>query len=254
MTWCSSLSDVLIPQAVRDLLDWWLPRARGVLGASVRSVLLHGSVVLGDFQAGWSDVDVCLVLRGPLSRERRAGLEALQRQTDQSFLVRGAYGWSSGQTVDVIRVHAERGDLDHEHFVDPFDQLGLAAGAHLLAGEGLVVRRPGVAALEARTRRLEQEASAPPPGASAVWYASVPQLLARAVVFWRDGELIGKTEALSRLTEEGGEAAEAFAPALRARRQGSSTAAEQIDALRRAHLKATSFARAVLAQACRRVS
>ncbi|MEZ6007855.1 MAG: hypothetical protein R3F05_08795 [Planctomycetota bacterium] len=82
----------------------------------------------------------------------------------------------------------------------------------------------------------------------------MPQLLARAVVFWRDGELIGKTQALSRLVGEGHEAAEAFAPALRARREGSSAAAEQLDALRQAHLRATSFARAVLARACRRVS
>ncbi|MEZ6007854.1 MAG: hypothetical protein R3F05_08790 [Planctomycetota bacterium] len=54
----------------------------------------------------------------------------------------------------MIRVEAGGGDLDREHFVDPFDQLGLAARTHLLAGEGLVVRRPGVAVLAARTRRL----------------------------------------------------------------------------------------------------
>ncbi|MGE0191855.1 MAG: nucleotidyltransferase domain-containing protein [Planctomycetota bacterium] len=236
------MSETPLPAAVQGLLAWWLPRAEVACGDALRAMLLYGSVVLGDFQAGWSDVDVCAVLREPPSRTRERCLAELHHATELAF-VEGREGpWSSGQTVDLLVLYAAHGDLDHEHVQDAFDQLGLATRTRVLAGESVTIAHPDRDALSRRSMRLEQEACSPPEGASAIWYAAVLQLLARAVVFWRDGELVSKTRALLRLIEERGQVAEAFELALRVRRGGSATAARHTDELRGAHAVATPWA------------
>ncbi len=63
------MGQVTVPPAVEGMLEWWLRQVREVLDDQLLSVVLYGSVTLGDFQPGWSDVDVCVVLREPIAKD-----------------------------------------------------------------------------------------------------------------------------------------------------------------------------------------
>lgn len=78
------MATIEIPAAVRVLLDWWLPRIREVLEPRLRSVRLFGSVALGGYVPGRSDVDVCSVVDGgvrPEDGERIAQVHDRMRET-----------------------------------------------------------------------------------------------------------------------------------------------------------------------------
>lgn len=62
-----------LPPPVKAQLDAWLARVVSTLGDELVGVLVHGSVVRGEYQPGSSDVDVVVVLRNAA----RAQLEAL---------------------------------------------------------------------------------------------------------------------------------------------------------------------------------
>ncbi|RSM47516.1 hypothetical protein DMB66_48105 [Actinoplanes sp. ATCC 53533] len=53
-----------------------------IVGAAVRSVILHGSLSAGGFRAGRSDIDVLAVIDGGLTDARVAAVERLVRRAD----------------------------------------------------------------------------------------------------------------------------------------------------------------------------
>ncbi|MEU9508716.1 aminoglycoside adenylyltransferase domain-containing protein [Micromonospora sp. NPDC048170] len=53
-----------------------------IVGPSVRSVILHGSLAAGDFHPGRSDIDLLVVAEGALSDAQADALEILVRQAD----------------------------------------------------------------------------------------------------------------------------------------------------------------------------
>ena len=61
---------------VQLYLDRVVSTLREHLGAELVGVYLHGSLAMGAFDPGRSDVDILAVCTGPLSAQRRVGLGA----------------------------------------------------------------------------------------------------------------------------------------------------------------------------------
>ncbi|MDJ0973165.1 MAG: nucleotidyltransferase domain-containing protein [Planctomycetota bacterium] len=223
------------PAAVQPLLAWWLPRVRDVLGDTYRSALLFGSVAVGDFAPGWSDVDVCVVTTAPLTVEQERRVGELRRDLDAHFLAPDAYGWSSGQTIDALYVTVDELVGRAPSALDPFNRLSLVTCTRLLDGEPARIEPPTEDALRNRTAAFVEEAARPPSEATPIWFASMIQLLARALVYWREGTLVSKSAALERLIQNGDAQADDFALALRVRLEGSAAAAGRESALRDAY-------------------
>lgn len=62
----------------------------GILEPCGPALYLHGSVVLGDFRQGWSDIDLLCLTERPLSREQAETLvrlrqKLLQEEPDNPF-------------------------------------------------------------------------------------------------------------------------------------------------------------------------
>ena len=45
-------------------------RIGGILGCDLHGIWLYGSVVLGDYRPGWSDIDLLVLTRGPIAEPR----------------------------------------------------------------------------------------------------------------------------------------------------------------------------------------
>lgn len=69
-------------------------RCAGILGGKVRSVVLYGSLATADFIPGTSDVDLLVVVDGPLSAAETQALEQVVRTAD--------LGTASGVDVHVV--------------------------------------------------------------------------------------------------------------------------------------------------------
>ena len=63
------MQNLTLDPSVREIIEWWLPRVYEVLDDHQLSIVLYGSVTLGDFQPGWSDIDVCVVLSEPVTED-----------------------------------------------------------------------------------------------------------------------------------------------------------------------------------------
>ena len=92
---------------VNRVLHQLLQQARPILGSQFVGMYLYGSLALGDFQPGRSDVDFVVVTEGPLAQETVARLELLHEE-----LGRGREKWwrkLEGAYVprDVLRQHDE---------------------------------------------------------------------------------------------------------------------------------------------------
>lgn len=231
-----------IPPVLEPLLDWWLERIAACLSGRVCSVLLHGGVVFGDFCPGWSDVDVCVVLDGPVTEAEGLALGSIHDAMRDRFLRDGAAGWCSGQAIEGFYIPTElvadaacqmpcytAGGRTRQwavgHPVSPFDRQILAQRGHVIQGVPLAFAMPTRQALAGQTSRdlasLRQMATGTP---SAIWLCGIQHWLARSLVFWRDGELLSKSASLRHEVATGSPFAEAFAFALRIRQEGSATA------------------------------
>lgn len=63
-----------LPTEVLAVLDWWRPAVRALLGDALVGARLTGSAVLGGFEPKWSDLDLCVVLRDPVTNDQAASL------------------------------------------------------------------------------------------------------------------------------------------------------------------------------------
>ena len=245
------MSDLALPDAVRMILGWWTPQVREVLGPDLYSIALYGSVTLGDFAPGWSDVDTCIVLSEPISEEEADRLAALHDATRERFVERHENGWRSGQAVEgqciprelVADPEAaapcykswghERKRIDGNP-ITGFDRYMLAHHGVCWSGEAVSFTPPTRDDLRRQLHKDlgdvsdEREWHARSP----LWLAAITHWFARSSVFWRDGEMLSKTAALEREISNGSPFAVEYELALRLRREGSVHCGEHHSELR----------------------
>ena len=240
-----------LPVDGASLLQWWLDRVRLVLGGKLRTVYVHGSLVLDDFCPGWSDVDVCVVVNAPVSEGEASVLGTIHDEMGERFLRGHAAGWRSGQAIEACYIPEplvrdsgrqmpcyvagdQAGRLCIGHPLPPFDREVLARFGGCLMGPSLAFSRPTRAALVEQTARMLAEIRRQVSGSpSAIWLCGIQHWLARSLVFWRDGDLVAKSAALRREVAQGSPFAAAFELALRIREEGSAVANQYREALRR---------------------
>ena len=264
------MADSAIPQQVRPLLDWWLPRVRDLLGPDLRSVVLHGSVALGDFMPGWSDVDVCVAMEEPLAERAAEAIGALHDEMAARFIDGGAGGWRSGQAIEgpyipvrlagdpnaVAPCYTAGGTTRRYavgHPITPFDRYMLAHFARILSGPDVGFAPPSPASLVEQARTDLRLVSEPHPDCldAPIWLAGIMHWLARSIVFWRDGVMLSKTAALEHEIAGGSPFADAFGLALALRQEGSAACAGRLDELRADFLSVAPRAAALLEELIR---
>jgi len=239
------------PVGVASLLQWWLERVCPTLGEKLRTVCVHGSLALDDFCSGWSDVDVCVVVNDPVSGTEAQALGAIHDEMGDRFIRAHAAGWRSGQAIEGCYIPEPllrdascqmpcyvagdcAGRLSTAHPLPPFDREVLARFGRRLLGPPVAFARPTREALAEQTARMLAQIRGQVSGSpSAIWLCGIQHWLARSLVFWRDGDLLSKSAALSRELEQGSPFAVAFELALRIREEGSDVASQHRAALRR---------------------
>jgi hypothetical protein len=232
------------------LVSWWQTEIHTVLSDKLQAVVLGGSTVLGDFQPGWSDVDVCVVLRTPITEAEGAVIGQVHDAMRAHFIDGGQDGWRSGQAIEGAYITGEMLQYGHagtcyvaggstrwwgvKDPISPFDRLIYAQHGCWLFGEEVPIALPDGKALRAQSIRDSQEFINPPAGCleSAIWLAGIMHWLSRTLVFWRDGELVSKTAALEREVAAGRPLASAFILPLALRREGSAACRQHVDDLR----------------------
>ena len=184
------------------------------LAVPVVAVWAHGSLALGDFQPGRSDLDLIAIVESALNDEQRDRLTGIhQRLLDEepaaaelhcSYMVRTAL--SEAETRHVTWAHS----VLFERPVTPVTRRELLGGGLILHGptptELLPPLVPGQ--LEAFIRRDLAEYWLPATRKRRRWMQDIwvdlgLLVLARATVTLRDGRLITKGEALAELRELG---------------------------------------------------
>ncbi|MFC1525238.1 hypothetical protein ACFL6X_00325 [Candidatus Latescibacterota bacterium] len=240
-----------LPAPVAELVTWWWSRVSDVLGSQTRSVLAYGSVTLGDFSPAWSDVDLCVAVDPELGPRQAQQIAAIHTEMGSQFLDARSAGWESGQAVEAVYIspeglsqaqpparhyfgHERGGEWETPGGIPAFDQLLLDRHGCVLTGESLHIHSPDTAALVKQTREelawLEPDRSAVE---SAIWMAGVFHWLARAIAYWRDGEILSKSAALRREIGLGSPLSSAYSLALELRIAGSRQAAGRRDELSR---------------------
>jgi len=235
----------MLPLPVQQITDWWLPRMEAVVAENLVSVLFTGSVVLDDYCDGWSDIDVCIVLRNEVTRASAPELCALHDSMRDTFERR--YDWRSNQFIEgyyvslnlVTRQKHEdwcyvAGGTTRKHYygnpITPFDRYVLSCHSILLAGREIEFAPPATGELAMQTRK-DLETLTNYAGQSGLWLCSMLHWLARTIVYWRDGFLLSKSAALCREIERGSAFHKAYQLALKARQEGSSNAERYQDEL-----------------------
>lgn len=252
---------------LRALLSWWQAEIRALLGEKLRAVLLGGSTVLDDFQPGWSDVDVCVVLNKAVTAFEGIGISGVHNTMRARFIEGGQDGWRSGQAIEGSYVTADllREPRSGVCFVaggstrwwgerdplEPFDRYLYARHGIYLFGSAVPVGTPDMTSLKAQSVADAGHFAHPPDGClqSPLWLAGIMHWLAQTLVFWRDGELLSKTVALEREIAAGGSLEDAFRLPLALRHEGSAAAQRHMEELRENYLRNIEPAMQVLADA-----
>ena len=242
-----------LPAEIRPAVQAYLRLLLDVLGHGVDEVILYGGVVLGDFAPAWSDVDVCTVIRQGMTGDEEERLRLAQAELFRTFVDERAHGWGSRQLVDGPILGAdlvaaegrrgpawrvENGELAYapQAELQPFDRYQIHGFGLRLFGRAVAIGPPSRDALR-RQLRIDLDRLEVPRLERPVWLASMLHWMARSLVFWRDGEFLGKTQALEREIMKGTALSEAFALAMALRRQGPEACAAHHEALR-AHFQA----------------
>jgi hypothetical protein len=120
------------------------------------------------------------------------------------------------------------------HPISPFDRYMLAHFGRLFAGSPVSFAPPSTQALVRMAERdLRALTGWDRSEKSAVWLASTLHWIARSLVFWRDGKMLSKSAALRHEIDRHSPFAAAFQLALKIRQEGSATAVQHDDELRR---------------------
>lgn len=184
------------------------------LAVPMVAVWAHGSLALGDFQPGRSDLDLIAIVESPLDGEHRDRLASIhQRLLDEepaaaklhcSYMVRTSL--SEAETHHVTWAHS----MILERPVTPVTRRELLDGGLTLHGPSPTELLPPLTCgqLEDFIRRDLGQYWLPATGKPLLWLRDIwvdlgLLVLARATVTLRDGRLITKGEALAELLELG---------------------------------------------------
>lgn len=239
-----------LPEEARTLLDWWRPRVEAALGTRIVGTAIGGGLALGEFGTRWSDVDVCVWLDDPLTAKEATRIEAIREEMEDLYLRRRSGGWRSGQVVEPRFLEVSGARLPAQEAQSPFERLILALHGFRLSGEAVPVAPPGRELLRDQLR-ADLERLGEPRLDRPIWLTDRILWMARSLVYWRDGDLLGKSAATEREIARGSPFAGAFRFALRLRRRGSAACADHRPEARRHFLSASASVRAALAAALR---
>ncbi|MGW5172624.1 nucleotidyltransferase domain-containing protein [Streptomyces nodosus] len=178
------------------------------------AVWAHGSLALGDFQPGRSDLDLIAIVEAPLDGEDRNRLASMHRQLLEEEAAVAKLHCSYMVRAELAEAGADHVTWAHgtilERPVTPVTRRELLEGGLILYGpppmELLPPLIPGQ--LEDFIRRDLEEFWLPATGRPLLWLRDIwvdlgLLVLARATVTLRDGRLITKGEALAELRELG---------------------------------------------------
>lgn len=237
-----SAQTIQVPSPVNPVLDWWLAEVRQCLGETIHGVVLHGSIALGDFCPGWSDIDVCVVLNAPVSEGEGAALGKIHDRMLDRFVRQRTDGWKSGQAIEGPYIPQELvGNAETErpcyiaggttrkwapcHPVSPFDRYMLAHFGQTIFGKSVCFAPPAKQALMAQANTdLSDLRNRATSHQSAIWLCGMFHWLARSLVFWRDGRMLSKSAALQHEMDRASRFSDAFRLALAVRKEGSAAA------------------------------
>ncbi|HEV2637861.1 MAG TPA: nucleotidyltransferase domain-containing protein [Actinocrinis sp.] len=180
----------------------------------VLAVWAHGSLAMGDFQPGRSDLDLVAVIEAPLDGEQRDRLESIHRRLSAdepaaaklhcSYMVAAAL--DDAETAHVTWAH----DMFLERPVTPVSRRELLSRGLVLHGPAPAELIPPVSDRELARYILRdlREFWLPATGRALrrleeIWVDLGLPVAARASVTLRDGRLITKGEALAELTALG---------------------------------------------------
>ena len=181
----------------------------------VVAVWVHGSLAMGDFQPGRSDLDVIAVVEGPLDTEQRDRLARIHRQlvAEEPAAAKLHCSYMAATALDDAAARhftwANGGILERP--VTPVSRRELLDGGLALHGPVPADLLPPLAPgqLEDFVRRDLREFWLPATGRfRRVWLRDIwvdlgMTVVARATVTLREGRLITKGEALAELLELG---------------------------------------------------
>jgi Nucleotidyltransferase domain len=197
-------------ELARPLLERFTADAAGVV--PLVALWAHGSLALGDYQPGRSDLDLVALVGEHIGDAQRARLqrthEALIRDEELADKLHCSYVVSS-QLPDIGRSHVTwaMGEL-YERRVSPISRRELRQGGLCLHGPapGTVVPPITDQELADYVRADLRDYWYPKTGKPALWLRDIwvdlgLLTLARASVTLRDGRLISKREALDVLAE-----------------------------------------------------
>jgi hypothetical protein len=178
------------------------------------AVWAHGSLALGDFQPGRSDLDLIAIVEAPLDGEARDRLASMHRQLLEKEAAVAKLHCSYMVSAELAEAEADHVTWAHgtilERPVTPVTRRELLDGGLVLYGpppkELLPSLLPGQ--LEDFIRRDLEDYWLPATGRPLLWLRDIwvdlgLLVLARATVTLRDGRLITKGEALAELRELG---------------------------------------------------
>lgn len=235
----------ILPPQVQTITNWWLPRMKHIIGDELVAVLLTGSGALDDYCDGWSDVDVCVVLRGGMPERMAPDICVLHDEMRDMFM--NMSDWKSGQFIEGYYVSS---DLASRHITEdwcyvadgstrkyylgnpitPFDQYITSHHSKLLDGRPVVVSTSTGSELAKQT--LEDMATLSEyERQSGIWLCGMMHWLARTIVFWRDGIMLSKSAALYKEISGGSPYKKVYELALQARQEGSMHAGKYRDEL-----------------------
>jgi len=196
--------------AVRALLDRFAAEVGAVL--PLEALWAHGSLALGDFQPGRSDIDLVALVAAPVTESQRRELtlvhEALVRELPLAASLHCAYIARTHLAV-ISRVHVTWAHQElFERIVSPVTRRELALGGLCLLGPAAAGVVPAVSDVELAgyIRRDLRDFWYPATARPELWLRDIwvdlgMLTLARATVTLRDGRLITKREALSVLAD-----------------------------------------------------
>lgn len=246
------MGGIEIPTEVQGILDWWFGRIEKVLKPKLKSAILFGSLTLGDFMPGWSDVDICVVLTMPITEKEGAAVGSIHDEMEALFLGQRKRDWRSGQVIEGPYIPLEmardpmvtmpcfiaEGRLRkwaNWNPIRPFSRYMLSQSAIPFFGERVLFTPPTREQLVAELQEDINDIIQADEGAlrSPIWMGGMLQSVARAMVFWRDGKLLSKTAALEHEIASGSPFSEAFRLALWLRQTGSAEAQKHVGELRK---------------------
>jgi len=241
------------------ILDWWLTEIQKIIGHKLKSVMLFGSVALDDFCPGWSDIDVCVILNQSISEQEGKSIGKIHDMMRDRYTRQRMSNWQSGQGIEGFYVPVEitedesitrycytAGGTTRKweigHPISSFDRFLLAHLCHTIHGPPVSVAPPGWSALVAQANRdlikIRQDAKF---SQSCIWMCGVLHWFARSLVFWRDGRMMSKSDALLHEIKNGSKFSDAFQLALDIRQHGSAVADRYRHQLKK-HLDENAFA------------